>query len=469
MTNVVKRFYSVSYMLNKNQQKLGDIPVTKQVYKNAVSVAWPSAMESVLVGLISSIDTMMVGSLGAASIAAVGITNQPKFILLAIIFSLNVGVTAIVARRRGQKDREGANACLRQALMICVTLALLLSVFGYVCARPLLMFAGAQPDVIELAVVYFRIIAIGNFFTSVSLTINAAQRGSGNTKISMKTNMVANIVNLILNYLLINGHFGFPKLGVQGAAIATCTGNIVAFCMSFRSISKPDGFLHISINNNWKINGGIIKNIFGVSSSSFVEQICMRVGFLLTTKLVASLGTIAFATHQICMNIVNLSFTFGDGLGIGASSLVGQNLGAKRPDLSTIYSKTIQRIAFTIGIVLLTLFIFGRHFLVGLFTDDTSIIAMGGKIMIVMAFMSPVQTVSVVIGGTLRGAGDTKFVAISSLISIGIIRPLTTWLFCYPMGFGIIGAWFAFMTDQILRLLINSIRFNTGKWTKIKL
>lgn len=468
MLNIFKRLYSVSNMIKK-QDIIGEVPDTRQVYKNAIDMAWPSAIEAVLVGLVSSIDIMMVGSLGASAIAAVGITNQPKFILLAIIFSLNVGVTAIVARRRGEKDREGANRCLRQALVICLMLSAILSVIGFTYARPLLLFAGAQADVIDNAVTYFRIIAIGNFFTSVSLTINAAQRGSGNTKISMRTNIVANIVNLTFNFLLINGHFGFPKLGVAGAAIATLLGNIVAFLMSLRSITKADGFLHIKFKSDWKLDKETVKSIMSISSSSFVEQICMRVGFLVTTMLVASLGTIAFATHQICMNIVNLSFTFGDGLGIGASALVGQNLGAKRPDLATIYSKTIQRIALTVGAILFILFIGGRYFLVGLFTNDNSIIQMGGKIMIIMAMMSPVQTVSVVIGGTLRGAGDTKFVAYSSLISIGIVRPLTTWLFCYPLGFGILGAWFSFMTDQCLRLLINSWRFKTGKWTKIRI
>lgn len=468
MLNIFKRLYSVSSMIKK-QDIIGEVPDTRQVYKNALDMAWPSAIEAVLVGLVSSIDIMMVGSLGASAIAAVGITNQPKFILLAIIFSLNVGVTAIVARRRGEKDREGANRCLRQALVICLMMSAILSVIGFTYARPLLLFAGAQADVIDYAVTYFRIIAIGNFFTSVSLTINAAQRGSGNTKISMRTNIVANIVNLTFNFLLINGHFGFPKLGVAGAAIATLLGNIVAFSMSLRSITKADGFLHIKFKSDWKLDKETVKSIMSISSSSFVEQICMRVGFLVTTMLVASLGTIAFATHQICMNIVNLSFTFGDGLGIGASALVGQNLGAKRPDLATIYSKTIQRIALTVGAILFILFIGGRYFLVGLFTNDDSIIQMGGKIMIIMAMMSPVQTVSVVIGGTLRGAGDTKFVAYSSLISIGIVRPLTTWLFCYPLGFGILGAWFSFMTDQCLRFLINSWRFKTGKWTKIRI
>lgn len=467
MFNFLKKFYSVKNMV-KEKDVIGEIPSTKQVYKKAFDVAWPSATESVLIGLVGAIDTMMVGVLGTGAVAAVGITNQPRFILLAIFMSLNVGVTAIVARRRGEKDREGANKCLRQAFLIAVVLGAILSAVGVIFAKPLLQFAGANEDIIADAIAYFRVISIGNFFTAITMTINAAQRGAGNTKISMTTNMVANFVNVVFNFLLINGHLGFPKLGVTGAAIATALGNLTALFMSLRSVMNADGFLHIEFKANWRFDKETMKGLTSITSSSFVEQICMRVGFLLTSMIIASLGTVAFATHIICMNIVSLSFTFGEGLGVGASSLVGQNLGAKRPDMSTIYSKSIQRIALTIGMFLLLLFVFGRYYLVDLFTDDLAVIQTGASILIIIAFMSPLQTVTVVVGGTLRGAGDTKFVAYSSLISIGIIRPFTTWLFCYPLGFGIIGAWYSFMTDQLLRLIINYIRFRTGRWTKIK-
>lgn len=469
MFGILKRFYSVENMAKK-KDIVGEIPSTKQVYKNAFDTAWPSALEAVLIGLVGAVDTMMVGVLGTGAIAAVGITNQPKFILLAIFFSLNVGVTAIVARRKGERDREGANRCLRQAFLIAVLLGAVLSAVGFIFAKPMLELAGAQEDIIKDAVAYFKIISIGNFFSAITMTINAAQRGSGNTKISMTTNIVANLVNVVFNYLLINGHLGFPRLGVAGAAIATALGNFIALLMALRSVTNSEGFLHIKFKADWKFDKETIKALTNISSSSFVEQICMRVGFLLTTIIIASLGTVAFATHQICMNILTISFTFGDGLGVGASSLVGQSLGAKRSDMATIYSKAIQRIALTIGMILLILFISGRYFLVGLFVaDDMDVINMGARIMIIIALMSPLQTVSVIVGGTLRGAGDTKFIMYSSLISIGVIRPFATWLFCYPLGFGILGAWYAFMTDQILRLIINSLRFKTGKWTEIRI
>ena len=160
-------------------------------------------------------EAVRISGIPLEAIAAVGITNQPKFILLAVIFSLNVGVTAVVARRKGQQDTVGANRCLRQAVIISLALSILMSLLGAVFARPILLFAGAGPDTIEDAVIYFQILMISIVFMSLSLTINAAQRGAGNTKISMRTNLAANIVNIILNYLLINGIWVFPKWGSQ--------------------------------------------------------------------------------------------------------------------------------------------------------------------------------------------------------------------------------------------------------------
>ncbi len=468
MNSLIERIYSNKYMV-KPEQIVGEIPTDKEIYKNAIEMSWPSALEAVLVQLIASADLIMVGGLGAAAISAVGITTQPKFILLAIIFSLNVGVTAVVARRKGEGDREEANKALRQSIVISFALSLLLSVLGIVFARPLILFAGAQSDVVDAAVIYFKIICVGNFFTSLSLTINAAQRGVGNTKISMKTNVAANLVNLAINYLLIGGNFGFPALGVTGAAIATAIGNFVGFLLSLKSITKANGFLEIKRGQNWEPDKYTLTSILNISGSAFVEQVFMRIGFFTTNKLVASLGTVEFATHQICMNIISISFAFGDGLGISASALVGQNLGAKRADIATIYGRTLQRIAVTVGLLFSLVFILAGKSIIGLYTNEQAVIEAGAAIMIIIACFAPVNTSNVVISGSLRGSGDTKFVAYTSFVSIGIVRPGATWLFCYPLGLGLIGAWFAFGTDQLLRFVINYARFLKGEWTKIKI
>lgn len=467
MNALLRRFFSTQYMLRPSQRTEQPLPADREIYSTHFQLAWPCALESVLVSLIGSIDTMMVGGIGSAAIAAVGITNQPKFILLALIFSLNAGVTAVIARRKGQGDIDGANRCLRQCVLITLALSLLMGAIGIVFARPILLFAGAGQDIIDDATSYFQIIMVSVVFMSLSLTINAAQRGVGNTKISMRTNICANIFNIIFNYLLINGIWIFPKLGVRGAAVATVIGNLVGCLMSIFSLYYRSEFLHIR-GYSWRFDKKTMRSILSIGGSALVEQICLRIGFFLYAKIVAVLGTTAFATHQICMNILNLSFAFGDGLSIASSSLVGQSLGQKRPDLAIIYGKTGQRMAFCISTVLMLIFFFGRRFLVGLFTTETAVIEMGVPLMIIIAFSTHIQTSQVVFSGCLRGAGDTKFVALTSFLSVGILRPLISWLLCFPLNLGLIGTWVGLIFDQLLRLLLNMTRFKSGKWTKIE-
>lgn len=466
MIQAIPNLFSVKSMLKPNQV-LDDIPKSKDVYRTFFNVAWPSALETLLVGLIGSVDTIMVGGLGEGAIAAVGITNQPKFILLAMIFSLNVGITAVVARRKGAGDIAGANHTLRIGILLSGIISFFMALIGFIFASPILNFAGAEASYLLDAIIYFRILMVSIFFSALNLTINAAWRGSGNTKIAMRTNIVSNLVNIVFNFLLINGIGFFPRLGVAGAAIATSLGAIVACAMSFVSLFQEDKFLSLRMKSSWKINKNILAPISKVSSSAFVEQVFMRIGFFAYAIIVAKLGTTSYATHLICMNILNLSFSFGDGFAIAASSLVGQSLGAKRPDMAIIYGKTGQRISFIISSLLFVFFIFSREMLVSLFSDEPTIIALGAGIMIIIAFTTHAQTSQVVISGCLRGAGDTVFVATTSFISVAIIRPILTYLLCFPLGLGLYGAWFALTVDQLIRLILNFIRFSSGKWTKI--
>lgn len=462
------QFFSCRSMIAEDQV-LGEYPPSKEIYQDTLNLAWPSATERILVSLVGSMDTMMVGVLGASAIAAVGITQQPTFILLAIIFSLNTGVTAIVARRFGESDYHSANKVLRQSILIVGMLSAILSCLGHLFAEPILRWMGADAQVLPQAIIYFKFILIGMPFNALSLNINSAQRGAGNTKIAMYTNITANLVNLTFNFLLINGHLGLPAFGVAGAGIGTLIGNVVAFSIALFGILRSKTELQLLSHEKWRLDLPTVKSIFGISNSAMVEQLCMRLGFLLYTKMITNLGTVAFATHQICNNILNMTFSVGDGMGIAASSLVGRNLGAKRSDLSMIYGKTAQRIGLVLGSVLVVIYLIWRAPLVGLFSDDPQIVALGSTIMLIVACVTPLQISQVIISGSLRGAGDTKFVARSSFISILLIRPVITFLLCYTFKLGLLGAWVALLLDQLLRLVLNIVRFSSGNWTKIKI
>jgi len=462
------RFFDCSRFL-KPEQIQEPLPGNLAIFKRTFDIALPSTVESVLIALISSVDMIMVGSIGADAIASVGITNQPKFIILAIILSLNMGVTVVVSHRRGEEDRKAANRCLAQAWKISAMVALVLSTLGFIFAREVVVLAGATAEYADMAGLYFRTIMVGNFFYSMSLTINAAQKGCGNTKIAMKTNLVANVVNLVFNFFLINGIGFFPKLGVFGAGIATSIGNFVAFVMSVYSLSDPDGFLYLDRHQDWKFDKKTLKDLYNIASSSFAEQVFLRIGFFAYSRTVATLGMVAFATHNVCMNLLQISFSFGDGLSVATSSLVGQSLGAKRKDLAMIYSKATQRLGNLIGIVLGIIMVIFRVQLISLFSDDPAIIANGSNIVFIIAVTMFFQITQVVTYGCLRSAGDVKFTAMLSLLSVTLVRPTLTWLLCFPMGLGLVGAWLSLFLDQFVRYFGSRWRHHQGKWVHIEI
>ncbi|MCL2773532.1 MAG: MATE family efflux transporter [Oscillospiraceae bacterium] len=481
MVNIARRFFSVNHMLKPNQYTNDTLPKSKEVYAITMKTAYPSIIETFLIGLMSLASNIMVGALGGTvgdnAIAAVGITGQPRMVLFACVFSLNVGVTAVVARRKGEEDRVKANETLSQSLVICFIIVILMAIIGNTYAKPLMLLAGAKENtqILDFAVQYFQITSIGFIFSSLAMVMNAGQRGVGNTKISMVSNLTADTTSLIFNYLLIDGNLGFPRFGVRGAAISVLIGNIVGFSMCLINLTvaaKEDRFLKLRFKlSNFKLRAETLKSVANVSLSALVEQVCMRIGFFTYARLVAGLDTPtipALTTYTVCMNIQNMSFTFGDGLNIATSSLVGRSLGAKRPDMAIVYGKTSQRIGLVIASVLMCVFFFGRYHLIGLFTHTDKVLQMGGVIMLLIAFACPFQICQVVFNGSLRGAGDTKFVAVTSFISITFVRPILTWIFCYPIGWGLTGAWLSLVADQMMRFSLSFWRFSKGEWTKKK-
>lgn len=470
---MIGRFYGVDRMVKQDHLR-GELPTTREAYGNLISIALPSVCEMVLMSLIGSVDTMMVGTLGTDAIAAVGLVGQPRMLMLCMFMALNVGVTAIVARRKGEGLQKEANQTLRNALVIIIAMSVAMMALALSFSRPLMNFAGAQEDTIDMANDYFRILACALPINALTMCINAAQRGTGNTKTTMYVNIAANLVNVFWNYLLINGNLGFPKLGVKGAAIATdigiCVGFILALC-SLISGSRRHDFLQVSLKDNWKLDKKTVRGIFKLGGNAMIEQAALRFGFFTYAKIVASLGTDAFAAHQVCMQFLNLSFNFADGIGVAGTSLVGQMMGKKRVDLSVVYGKCSQRLAFTVAIILATSIVIFRAQLVSLFMnpgDSQQVYDLAVRVMLVVALFQPFQTSSVVYSGCLRGAGDTKYVARVMMICVALIRPVAAFTAVHILHVGLIGGWMASLLDMIIRMALVSRRFSGGKWHDIK-
>lgn len=324
----------------------------KETLKITIDMAWPAIVESFFVAFAGLIDSLMVSSLGSYAVAAVGLTTQPKLLGLALFFALNVAISALVARRRGEKKQDSANEILLTAVLFIVIAAIISSIVFVLFAGAIIDFCGSTADTHNDAVVYFRIIMGGMIFNCIQMGINAAQRGAGNTKITMRTNVTSNTINILLNYLLINGRFGFPALGIRGAALATISGTVVACIMSVASIFKKESFLSIPyiLEQHIRPTLSAFLNLIRVAYSVFFEQVLMRIGFMLTAIMAADQGTDAMAAHQVGMNIMALSFAFGDGLQATAVALIGRSLGAGDPDLAKEYGRTCRLIGAVIAV-----------------------------------------------------------------------------------------------------------------------
>lgn len=439
--------------------------------KKVIHIAWPAVLESFFTAFVGLVDSYMVSSLGAAAVASVGLTTQPKFIGFSLFFATNVSVSALVARRKGEDNKDGANRIFATTLVFIVCAAILMSILLVSCADSIIHLCGSEPETHDGAVTYFKIIMGCMIFNCIQMGINAAQRGAGNTKITMRTNLVSNIVNVTFNYLLIGGHFGFPALGIAGAAIATVLGTIVACFMSIWSVRRMDRFVSIAyiLKNKIRPTWLAFKNLINIGYSVFAEQLLMRIGFMATSLMMASQGTQAMAAHQVGMNIMGLSFSFGDGLQATAVALIGFGLGAKKPDLAKEYGAICRTLGTCISVVLAILYFSGGRWLYTMFFEEPEIVEIGVKIMFVAGIVVVLQISQVIYMGCLRGAGDTVYTAMASTISVSLVRTVVSYVGGFLLGGGVIGIWMGIVADQGSRLIFGATRFKKGKWTEIKI
>ena len=475
----IDAFFNMEALVPVKYRK-GPLPDGRHAFRVVLNMAIPSIAEMVFMSLIGSIDTIMVGQLGANALAAVALPAQPRMIMLSVFFALNVGVTAIVARRKGEQRRDAANLTLRNAIMLVAFIALIIMVLGLVFAEPLMRLAGGNtntPDdaeVLKGAVTYFSIMAWSLPVSAISMCINAALRGVGNTKITMQVNMISNIVNVIFNYLLIGGKFGFPRLEVAGAAIASVIGIAAGALLSLWVVVQgKDTYLHLSKKDSWKVDVPAMKGILRIGGNAMVEQLSMRFGFILYSRILYGLGVVLFAAHNIAMQFSGITFNFANGTAVAATSLTGQNLGAKRADISMMYSKLSLRLALMISAVVGTIIAVFRYPLSTLFIDagaanaDIVINAAAGALLVI-AVIQPFQMSSVVISGSLRGAGDNLYVAGVMALCVNVIRPIMGYLAVYVFKFGLAMTWLLSLSEIILRVVFFLRRLNSGKWMQIK-
>ena len=440
---------------------------------NIFHIVWPVFIEVLLGSLFGMVDMMMVGRISehaAQAVSAVGMTNQPVFLGLSFVQALNVGGTAIIARYYGAKKYKNISLVLKHVMLLAmVGFVLPISMLMIVLAPYVLSFLGADSSVIEVGSGYFRVIMLGFIFQSFSFTMTAALRGIGETKIPMRNNLIANSLNVLGNAVLIYGLFGFPVLGVTGAAISTALSNVIAMSLNLRYVLSKKSVLYLDFKEKFEFRFEMMKDLIRIGLPTALEQLALRVGIISFLNIVSGLGTNVYAAHQISLNILNLTYSPAQAFGITASTLMGQSLGAKNEQLARIYTRMCQRIGFVIAIGMSLFIFFGSKTLAEFYSTNPEIIQNTMIALTIVAFVQPFQSHQLITSGALRGAGDTVWPLIAIFVGSILIRVSLGYIFVNIIGLGLAGAWYAVFIDQFIRWLIILFRFKSGKWKNIRI
>lgn len=434
------------------------------IRREIISITYPAFIELVLSTLFGMVDMIMVGQLSSSAIAAVGLTNQPFMIMLAIFAAVNVGTTTLVAWNIGAGKPENASAITRQIIVLNFVVGIVVSIIGVVFAEQTVIFMGAKEDTLKDATAYFQIVAGGLVFQAVTMGITAALRGAGETKIPMIYNLGSNLLNVFGNYILIYGKLGLPQMGVAGAALSTTLSRVIACLFGLYILYSNKSVISISRRTGFKYDNGIIKKVLSIGMPSALEQFVIQSGLMMFARTVSSLGTADFAAHQIGLNISGLSFAPSMAFGVAATTLVGQSLGAGEKQKAKEYADIIHHMAIFVACIVGVLFLLFSHPLARLYNDELEVVALSGLVLKILALAQPGQSTQLTLAGALRGAGDTMYPLYASIFGIWIFRVLIAYVFVSIFKWGLVGAWIALVLDQYTRAGVVYLRYRSGKW-----
>ena len=439
------------------------------------SIAMPVFIELLMGTLFGMVDMIMIGNSGTGaviteSIAAIGITNQYMFIGLSLVSALTTGATAMIARYIGAKREDKIESVVRHILLLSMLfLAIPIAVFGVTNTDMIMRFIGAEADAIQTGRAYFRVIMAGFIFQAFNFAVFASMRGAADTKSPMRINMAVNLLNVVGNAILIFGLLGFPRLGVTGAGISTAFAQVVAFVLCLRYLLRGKHHVKLTGKEPFRLDKNVLYNLVIIGVPAAVEQVLFRVGILLYVRTVAGLGTAVYATHQLSLNILSLSFTIGQAFGTAASTLVGRSLGEEDPELASDYMRETRRYGVYFSLIVAVLFFFFSKHVVRLYTGDPQIITLASGVLRMIAVIQPFQAAQFILAGGLRGAGDTRFTLISTGVGVLVVRNVFAWILVLMRGMGLTGAWIALMIDQLIRWILITYRVRSEKWKHIQL
>ncbi len=425
----------------------------KKITKDIFEIGIPSFLETLFTTFAGIIDSKMVSEMGVTAISAVSVTNQPRLFIFSIFFALNTVTSSLTARYLGKKDRDMANRILDTVLKLVIILSVVASVFAVALARPIMIAFANQKDTMDASILYFRIVMGGMIFNMVFMTINSALRGCGKTKITFITNVVSCLVNIFFNYLLIEGHWGFPRLEFAGAAIATVSGNIAAMFLTLWFAMKKDLFVNIPycLEKKFKVTKQSLHEIGELAKSCITDSLAMRLSLLFISGIVARIGSYQMAVYSVAMHLLNINFALGTGFQTSAVALVGRSYGASDKVTMNAYKKQTVKLGMIAAVGLSILTVVGGKWFFSFFSDDPEFIRLGAISCIFIGVITLAQTLKFVYSGCLQGVGAMHEVMVASIVSFAGVNLITLVFFVLVFKIGLWGVWISSLLSQTVQ------------------
>ncbi len=437
---------------------------TEGSLKRAIALlAIPMVLELSMESLFAIVNVFWVAGLGPAAVATVGLTEAMETIVFAVAMGLCAGATAFVARRIGEKDPEGASASAGQAVLIGIVASVLIGVPASIYARPLLGFMTPDAAIVEGGFGYTTIMFGGTYSILLIFLINAIFRGAGDAAIAMRVLWIANAVNLVLDPCLIFGWGPFPEMGVAGSAVATTCGRTVGVAYQFYRLFTPGERVTLRLwhlRPNWHLMSEMLK----VSLPGMFQYLIGTASWLMLARIVAQFGSVATAGYTIAIRIIIVTILPSWGLGAAAATLMGQNLGAGKPERSerAAWLCGFYNMIF-LGLVSLV-FIFFSEFLIRIFTQEEAVVAVGKDALRLISYGYLLYAYGLVLVQAFNGAGDT--------ITPTVINVFCYWVFQLPLAnylagqMGTNGVFLAVTLTESMIAVCGILAFRTGRWKR---
>lgn len=432
-------------------------------HQKILKLSLPAALNSLLDMLQVISDLIMVGRISAFAVAAVGLGLQSLMFMFAILTVLHVGTTALLSRFVGARQMRRASLGLSTLLRFALYASVPISIIWYFFSSYIYIWFNTAPEVISLGADYVQVLTLMMPFFFMKIVFVSALNAQGDTKTPMNIKIISIILNIILNYLLIFGKYGFPELGVMGAAIGTLIVNVFEFMVY--------GFLYIKSKTAyapmWLYSKTLLKRALKVGIPASIERTLTFGSFMLFTAVIAHYGTEVLAGYQIGLRVEGLAFMPGIGFTIAAMTLMGQGLGAKNPLQAREDVVLVLKYTSALMFFLSFFMIFVPEKIVWLFTDDIQTIKEASLYLRIVGFSQIPLAFNFVLSGALRGAGDTIKTLKINLTSLWLVRVIPalvlTWYFE-----NIIFVYLAMISDTFVKAIWLWITFNRGKWQKIR-